>query len=335
MKLTCFFLIFVFSNSQAKTLLVRSGEVSPEVYESHLHTYPHLQSPVQLYIAQSQTQKINKQMEKLFVLAKKNFLQSELTTATEHYKSVVQLSYENDWSETLSSLISHSYFRLAQLEKEQSENWLKQALAFAPDTAPNPHIFPPPLVQKWRVLKKQVQFLPWTPDWDFHLYQWVLINGRKQPIIPGTPLLLAKTQNRVVLLSDFLQPQIKVGAGEDIMSWKPNFTPLVTGSCENPQFVSEQWFDQTKKLALFKDSCVGPKSLNLLPEKTREAELPSSMTPAFSANTTASKTSELKKSWIKNKWLWISLATVGTYLIYDQHLRPSEREVIPSHQTGF
>ena len=73
----------------------------------------------------------------------------------------------------------------------------------------------------------------------------------------------------------------------------------------------------------------------MLPEKTREAELPSSMTPAFSANTTASKTSELKKSWIKNKWLWISLATVGTYLIYDQHLRPSEREVIPSHQTGF
>lgn len=76
-----------------------------------------------------------------------------------YFEEIAALKGQQTWKPEEKKVIHFSMLRLAQLSAEtaQQDHWLGEALEFAPKLEIDSEIFPPPLVKKYSVLKRQRQ----------------------------------------------------------------------------------------------------------------------------------------------------------------------------------
>ena len=95
-----------------------------------------------------------KTLENLIHVAEDEFLDSDLSKATQTYKAITNLALDEVWPSEVRAHIFQSYFRLAQLDKTKEVFWIRKAIVFAPDLKPNLDLTPLNLVQ---IFKAQIQ----------------------------------------------------------------------------------------------------------------------------------------------------------------------------------
>jgi uncharacterized protein YjbI with pentapeptide repeats len=100
-----------------------------------------------------------KTIENLIQMAEVEFLDSDLTKAGLTYKAITNLALDEVWPKHIRANIFQSYFRLAQLDKNQEVYWIKKAIVYAPDLKPNLDLTPPNLVQLFEEQCKKQNYI--------------------------------------------------------------------------------------------------------------------------------------------------------------------------------
>ncbi|MCB0357894.1 MAG: hypothetical protein KDD40_12845, partial [Bdellovibrionales bacterium] len=282
----------------------------------------------------------NEKIRNLFLSAKYEFLKGSPERAAVLYKQIVAQAYELDSAEVERQIISTSFLRLAQIETELSDEWIKKAADFAPQLPPNKEFFPPPLQDKWQVFAKEVKILPWNFAIPLDLIDKIIINGKAyEPKMLPTLKLYSK-KNRVTFVSNSGFVNSISGSYQEIINHSWNFPRVAQGQCSDHQILAQNHLPTFA--VLFPNQCVITRlkvnsPVDLKPE-------------ALSAQVHEDKTLDKKivelrqppttssQLWYKNKWLWIGLSVVTGYFIYKENNKPKQDaqdlhvQVRPTHE---
>lgn len=101
----------------------------------------------------------NQIVQNLNLAAQLEFLDSDLIKAKNTYLKITEMSLDQAWTKDVREIIYQAYFRLAQLEKNQSEKWVLKAITYAPDLEPDLELTPKNLVTSYNKLKKDASFI--------------------------------------------------------------------------------------------------------------------------------------------------------------------------------
>lgn len=240
------------------TITLKAPQTSRTEFNTYIKT-EQAQSYSQFLLEKIRQQE--KDVEQLIFLleqAQEAFLKDHLKTAGEYFQLIVQKADEKDWVEEVRRIIFYSFLRLAQIEwkSENPEIFLHSALLFDFDLEPDSSLFPPPLIQKFSSLKKDLPRISLYLKHIFPFHEIILINGKVffQNDKPDLPY----GQYRVTALSSSHKTW-KKNISLSHLSQKKIITPSwVSGSCSHP-VVPKKFMDYR---VLFPDFCWWSKPLN-------------------------------------------------------------------------
>lgn len=285
-------------------------------------------------------------------LAEHEFVSSgDLSEPLATYKKIISKSLDQPWPDKGRSVIFESYFRLAQIEKDQKEFWIKKAISYAYDLKPNPARIPISLIEDYEKLRKLKQFEKLAKNID----PQIIVNGSKK-----IKTVESNSLYRLDHFSDISFYQTKYALGKNISSTKFNKNSF-GGKCqkasarfnlENRELNNVYLFSSEKcdpiKLADMRIKFIRESTLNvakanpkpalptLLPQKTTESVQMTSTTfgdHSMGFNQTAIK----PKKRSSNKWYYIGSAvlavTIGAMLINEDN--DNSRRYEPTSRQGF
>ena len=247
------------------------------------------------------------QLKALLARAQAEFLSPDPLSSKATYQKIVSLSHAQEWNEEERKIIFYSFFRLAQLEKTPASSrlFLKEAMVFGRDLKPQVRLFPPPLIQTYRQIKKQAFLSPLHLKSVFAQHEWVLINGKAYK--NDQKLMLPYGVYRVKALSSSHEPYTEVIPLSRLVLMKVKTPRLVTGTCEGEvklsAFVKSRFKSPGGVKVLFPGFCVwdrdkpGAGAKALLARRFKEVPLGEGDASSFSSSEVTDQ-----------RWFWWGLA---------------------------
>jgi hypothetical protein len=258
--------------------------------------------------------------------AQYHFLNGSLEKSRLLFSDIAARKWNCDWKEQERKTIAFSFYRLAQLSKNEMEQiqFLTDAINFDETSAPDNSIFPPPTVRLYKNLKAQLKKKSFSFPAFTKNYSYVLRNG--QFINLATPELETfSLRARYTFVSDAYKIETLTVTAEELMGHDLKPQPWVSGNCKNP-ILSDEISPAKEGLKIFyEDACIADltaKTTSPLQNITAQASM-AGPSEAIPANLAVAE----KKSWLQRNYLWVG-AVVGVALIANQMRHNNE-----SHQT--
>lgn len=273
----------------------------------------------------------NINLEQTLKEAQYHFLNSSLDKSIGLFKTIADNKWSCDWKDDERQVITFALFRLAQLSSNEMDQiqHLTDAINFDDSITPDESLFPPPVVNLYKKLKRQLVKKSFTLPAFSKNYSYVLRNGRfislSQPVLETYSL-----RARYTFISDAYKPETLVVTAEDLMSRNMEPQPWVQGDCKSPR-LSEELVDIQQEVKVFFSadcvSTVGSASPNSLASNSYDSfRAPPS---TLSQNLPIPE----KKSWIQRNYIWVGAAVVSSLLIAHQLQKNNEpqRVVVPTN----
>ncbi len=301
--------LLMIMNLWAREVVIQSGQTSDIRYQRHLLESPRSQSFIQYYISQKSdwTYRLLNELK----LGQFHFLNGDLEKARKHFKKMADFQHQANWNSKERDGIHYALMRLSQLEgdEKQRQFWLRQAVALEYNKTPDPGLFPPPLIEDYRKLKKKMVQYVWQLPEQADLFDKILINGKKQEGHSGFIKTVGAVQ-RIQFLSNRYLPVHYMAHPKQLEKLLVKPVPLAQGSCHRPVLntdISPGW----KWVYLFGDCVSDSRDTGTLNPvqgpnhqiRTRVAVVPEKV---------AGKNTQFYKS----KWFWVGLSVVTTGLAF-------------------
>lgn len=248
-----FFLSFILLAtlpSYSMPVLLKAPQTPLEEFFAYVQTediVPY--SKAQLEEIQEQSTDVQ-ELTVLLEQAQKSFLKGHLNQAGDYFRTITQRAYEKDWVEEAQKIIFYSFLRLAQIEWKglSAEALLHSASIYAPHLQPETRLFPPPLMQKFQSIKKNLSKISLSLKQVFPFHETILINGR----VFSNKTQLPYGEYRVTALSSSHKKWSRVISLSQLVQKRVVTVPLVSGSCRQAVFSK----GVNKHQVLFQDFCV-------------------------------------------------------------------------------
>jgi hypothetical protein len=323
-----FVLTFMFAHGvEAKTVVLRATKADVQDYQAFVLSSPAYESASTAQLSRFPTPEDREMLASAFAKAQASFMQGSMIQAQEDFRAIISLVETDQWKEDEQSVFLLSYFRLAQLahRPEETEDWLKQAVIWAPNGALDEKFFPPPLVEKFKQIKNslpklKVDFSAFAGDFNF-----LLLNGRTIPLAESLSETLPEGPLRATFISDTFQT-ITIETTTDLISNAAiERKPWVDGSCQKFQMHWQHSGSVAKPY--FSRNCAPVKKPS--PE-VDVAYHPSAPEPIPIPVTTVSTTSSAP--FYERTWFWIGMGAVATAVVVASL---SSHESQPTTHEGF
>lgn len=290
-------------------------------------------------------------------------------TAKEKFLTVSNMALVDDWKDAQRTMIFYSRLRLAQLSDTEDErsSMMNQAIGFAPDMKPDPKLFPPPFIEKFKkaydLQKSKARVFELDESYDG--YQVLKVDGRVFQVREGVKVELFPEQHRVSLLSLSLAYVSTRLTSSQWPAWKPAREAIAQGSCQSPSVhplteaadrnVVLVWpkhclarFQSNDGALQLTQKFVDPNSGRLANGLSSEPSLGengdtsgrnpmnSSLQPALAnVESFEANSQQAQRPFWKNPWFWVGTFVVagGVYAL----TRPTNdsSNTAPSHSSGF
>ena len=233
----------------AKKILAASPKTTQKDFLEFMAQNPSYQSYANTMAQEEDSQHWEAQLVK----AQNHFLEGSMQRSLKLFQQVAESRHSKDWSTKQQDRILYSLFRLAQVEKKtkMKDRWLRRAIEFSQDAQPTAKSFPPPLILRWKNLKKTLAKKNFALPKGFENFEILKINGRAVESSLG----LVRTHNQVQRYSFYSnshRPYHWVGKAADLEQLNMELTPLVEGDCKGPSKLSEKNIDG----ALYPEQCL-------------------------------------------------------------------------------
>lgn len=176
-----------------------------------------------------------------FESAQKYYLVKSNELARQYYEKVISFSDMDEWRDVHRKIIFLSYIRLSELNPENQENWILQALRFSLDTDPKKLNLDKNTIEKILTIKKL--FLKQTITWQVapfkNDFSYILINGHIIDLKKIETVKIPSGKFRLTFLSDIYKPQTLQVSSQQIPLLVPTRIPFVSGNCEKPYVNNE------------------------------------------------------------------------------------------------
>ena len=260
-KVLLFSGVFLISSNAFSNYLLRAPQTSIIEFRSFVETeqaFPYARK--QLKSIRENNTPEQKDLISLLEQAQESFLKDHLKNAGDYFYSIVRQAYNKDWNEESQKIIFYSFLRLSQIESKGSapESFLHSAVLFAPELEPEEHLFPPPLIEKFKAIKSSVHRLGIRLKPIFPLHEILLINGKEVSL--EEKLNLPYGEYRVTALSSSHKAWTRVISLSRLIRSKVITPSWVKGSCTQA-VIPEKLKNYS---VLFPDFCVWKKPLKTM-----------------------------------------------------------------------
>jgi hypothetical protein len=310
------------SVSFAATLLVKTPKASPHDYF--------------IYAQNNEVEKISSHflkcdksvaLRQTFKQAQYHFLNGSLEKSHSLFKEISEQKWDCDWKDEDRKIISFSYFRLAQLSKNEIEQiqQITDAINFDDSTKPDQAIFPPPVFKLYTQVHNELKKHSFSWPAFAKNYSYVLRNG--QFISLSSPALETYSlRARYTFVSDSYKLETFTMTFEEILNRELEPRPWVVGDCHSGK-IDNELLSETESIKIFYDNiCIEevgkPSSIQNLP--ILAASNPLGAKDALSVSTGK------RKSWLQRNYLWVGAFVVGSLVIANQvkHSNESSQTVL-------
>lgn len=309
-------------------VLLQEPSASNLDYAARIKAHPEFKTVAEIWQRKFPRAHMRKQLLNDFIAAQELYLKSNFREAVPKFIEIVEQALSEDWSSTERQIFLQSFMRLAQLEPEKQDQWLKQSLAFDPHTQLDEEQFSPPLLERRRQLQNEVRSVPIQPANLGAEWTLLLINGQpcSPDLCPTWPSVDSKV--RVTWLSNKWQTQTQMLKVEDLQRAQPLLKAWVRGDCGSQEFsAAAQVFEHRQ--AFVGDECVAPVA-------TADLKNLSSRRLATQPNEVVfpSMPDEKKsRQFYKSPWFWTGVGVVVATLIVHASQKKSNAE--PTTTYGY
>lgn len=273
-----------------------------------------------------------------FENAQKYFLVQSNELARQYYERVVSYSDMDEWKDVHRKIIYLSFIRLSELNPENQEDWILQALRFSLDTDPRRLDLNKDTLKK--VLSMKDSFSKKSINWQVSQFKsdfsFILINGHVIDLNRIENVKIPSGKFRITFLSDVYKLQTYQVSSQQIPLLVPTRIPFVSGTCEKP-FVNNEGEIKSKLAVYYSKNCIknqnGRKWIAAFGTKG-ESRIEQDLTPVPAYDFT-SRVSYNNKPFYKETWFLVAAGIVTTSLLVSAY-KDSKKEK-PTHETvnGF
>lgn len=213
---------------KSKKILIRSTDANLKDYEKYIienkdFVKPNFETIIKYSFSVKPNHILNLQN-----LAETEFLDADVAKSVKTYKKIVSLSLKEIWPQDVQNIIFQSYFRLAQLEKENEEFWIQKAIDYAMNLKPNSSKIPLGLIQTHEklsllTLNDAENMIPLNKLSD----QNIRINGSNTLSLVNKNIIY-----RLDRVSEDSLPSVSYVLGSKILNYKFN-SLMFEGLCNN------------------------------------------------------------------------------------------------------
>jgi hypothetical protein len=248
---------FTFNCLAGDTVLLVSPLVRLEQRDLPLELDKNYKSFSNYYLESVPKEKNVENLLNEFESAQKYYLVKSFELARQYYENVVAYSDVDEWKDVHRKIIFLSYIRLSELNKQNEQDLILQALRFSLETDPSQFELSKETLKKITEAKKS--FLKETISWQVTPFKkeftYILINGHTIDLKKIETIKIPSGKFRVTFLSDVYKPQTYQVSSQQIPLLVPTRIPFVSGSCEKP-FINNEGEAPTDLAAYFSKDCI-------------------------------------------------------------------------------
>jgi hypothetical protein len=304
-----FLILFAFLNPSAfaKTVVFQSANADQRDYRAFVLSQPDYLFPASVLLESFPKTTSRERLAEAFAQAQQSFVGGSLIDAEEKFRKVVELVATDHWQENDQTIFLQCYLRLAQLDPSDlsSNQWLEEALNWAPKGKLDSTLYPPPLLARFNSLRSQIAFVEVDLSRFKNDYQLILVNGERIPLRENTKVLVpANAKVKVTFLSNRFRPETMLMKGADLASVKPERDLWVSGDCAHSKVGwSKLTFDSK---AFFSVACNTPLQPVSIDATVQEKKLPDHLIeePATPPSSFA------KAAFYERTWFWVGVGAV-------------------------
>ncbi len=275
-----------------------------------------------------------------FENAQKYYLVKSNELARQYFERVVSYSDMDEWKDVHRKIIFLSYIRLSELNPENQEDWILQALRFSLDTDPKKLNLNKDTLKK--VLAAKNNFTKQTIHWQVSVFKndfnYILINGHIVDLKKIENVKIPSGKFRLTFLSDVYKLQTYQVSSQQIPLLVPTRIPFVSGNCERP-FVNNEGEIKSKIAVYYSKDCLkhqnGKRWELAFGKGTKvESKIQQDIEPVPAYDFT-SRISESEEPFYKKKWFLVTMGIIAaSTVIYAVNESRKEK---PTHETvnGF
>lgn len=293
-------------------------------FQQHLRSNPGSIS-LKNAIIKKKIKKADHYINSKYALAVKGLLLDDLTPSKYLFKELAEAKKLHLFSKSTKKLVSESYYRLSNLERTQSNFWVKEGLLFNLKYEPSSTVFNPDIITSFKTQQDEVS----NYSFDFNVKKIaalstnVFINGS---LVPSETKVHPSAIYHLNLFKDGHKNKFLQLSGQELIkSKKIRLQRLDLGTCKAPKFKTYQGIKITE--IFFSKDCIKQKK----PSNVQLAE--ASSTPTVGPETTFAKevtTDPLKKSFVKkHSTLLIIAGVVVTAVIIASLNKKKDVNVVP------
>lgn len=302
---------FIFIPQYSFSKVIALGKASQSnAYEDYLKRNPQFTSLQQSIINQN-AKRTNEEIQQKHKLAVNGLYYIDLKPAIYLFKELSDFSRQDVIVNKESHQhILESHYRLSNLERNNADYWIRQAVILDPAYTPSDEVFNPIIMEKFQKIKseKLPYFYSWYED-DLKLKNsFIYLNGRpanhERRIFPSQ-------RYRLKVFKDGHSPLSEEKTGAELLALKKlKLNKLDLGSCAEPNFKTingikvQAIFFSNDCIAIKKDPKAEVKPL-LLPKKTN---LISRVKAYNKKPAPVAKPKPKPKSFFQKKSTWIVIA---------------------------
>ncbi len=305
-------LLLLILNLWAEPIAVQSLKSSDFEFETYLNNQPQVKSWIQYYKNQNKVarQSLYRELKK----AQFEFISGDLEKSKKYFKNISDLKFQFDWNEEERKVIHFALLRLAQVTQEPlvKNQLLTEAIEFDSSLVMDENLFPPPMVEKFKQLKKISKTQVWSLPKNAAEFDEILVNGKSHK---GHTSFLrsAAARLRLTFLSNKYQTITLIQEPQHLESANLVLKPMALGDCDHPNWQME--LDSSQQWLFVDEGCVGesknPQTLSTVSAQNLEIS-------ASNQNSSGSVPQILK-----SKWLWIGVSILAAGVVVSQNQKQS------------
>ena len=253
----------------------------------------------------------------IFENAQKYYLVKSFDLSRQYFERVIELSDVDEWKDVHRKIIFLSFLRMSELNKEQEEYWILQALRFSLEINPKKLNISKDTLRKVEKLKNS--FLKDGIHWEVSQFKndfnFILVNGHVIDLKKIEVVKIPSGKFRITFLSDVYKPQTYQVSSQQIPLLIPTRIPFVSGSCEKP-FINNEGEVTSSVIVYYSKNCIkqlAGKNWKTIKEDVGQKKL----TPEYSYSDNFSVSTSFDSEPIyKKTWFLTAAGVLGSILLY-------------------
>ncbi len=240
-------------------VLVQSIDAEDMDFENFINTHPEFISLEKIQ-PEASSESVA-QIRSLQTLADTEFMGEDPNKSIPLYEQIVSMALDQDWNDEARKIIFTSFFRLAQLQPQLSDNYIKQAILFDLTQAPDTELISQNLLASFEKIKKDLD--KEVIDFQSHSTKTYYVNGVK-----GQTQIHPQALYRLTFVSNVYGLKTEIVKGEATTELFPFGTPIAQGSCRDVSTVNTDIRDLKQSFVFSSPKCA-PKLLAAVAQLTQ------------------------------------------------------------------